>query len=86
MIDDYVRQREDAGAINPLELLSAREREVFQLVVEGKSSAANTEILCLSPKTVETYRSRMMRKLDLKDISSLVKFAIQPGPTSLELP
>jgi DNA-binding CsgD family transcriptional regulator len=57
---------------------------VLQLVVEGKSSAQIAEILFLSPKSVETYRSRLMKKLDIGDIPSLVKFAIQHGLTPLE--
>jgi DNA-binding NarL/FixJ family response regulator len=84
VIDDYIRQRDHAVSTNPLEILSPREREVLQLVVEGKSSADIAEILYLSPKTIETYRSRLMRKLELKDLSALVKFAIQHGLTELE--
>ncbi len=84
VIDEYVDQREKVVARSPLEHLSNREREVLQLVVEGKSSAEIAEILCLSRKTVETYRSRMMRKLGIRDLPSLVKFAIQHGLTQLE--
>jgi DNA-binding NarL/FixJ family response regulator len=84
VIDDYVRQREHTVLTSPLEFLSPREREVLQLVVEGKSSVDIADILYLSPKTVETYRSRIMRKLELKDLSALVKFAIQHGLTELE--
>jgi DNA-binding NarL/FixJ family response regulator len=52
--------------------------------VEGKSSAEIAGVLFLSPKTIETYRSRLMRKLDISDLPSLVKFAIQHGLISLE--
>ena len=83
MIDDYVRQRE-AVAKSPLARLSPREREILQLVVEGKSSAEIAAILSLSSKTVETYRSRLMRKLGISDLPGLVKFAIQHGLTPLE--
>jgi RNA polymerase sigma factor (sigma-70 family) len=69
---------------DPLERLSPREREVMQLVVEGRSSAEIAEILHLSPKTVDTYRYRVMQKLNLNDLPSLVKFAIQHGLTPLE--
>lgn len=68
---------------SPLESLSTREREVLQLSVEGKSSTQIGEILSLSPKSVDTYRSRIMKKLDIHDLPSLVKFAIQHGLTSL---
>ncbi|KPL16976.1 MAG: LuxR family transcriptional regulator [Anaerolineae bacterium SM23_84] len=84
LVDDYVRARQAAEAKTPLTRLSPRESEVLQLVVEGKSSADIAEILCLSPKTVETYRSRLMSKLGIHDLPSLVKFAIQHGLTSLE--
>ena len=84
VIGDYLRQREKAEFKSPLERLSHREREILQLVVEGKSSAEIAEILYLSPKTVETYRSRLMEKLDIHDVSSLVKFAIQHGLTPLK--
>jgi DNA-binding NarL/FixJ family response regulator len=84
IIDDYVRQREGAEAKIPLTRLSPREREVLQLVVEGKPSAEIAEILSLSPKTVETYRSRLMQKLGISDLPGLVKFAILYGLTPLE--
>jgi DNA-binding NarL/FixJ family response regulator len=88
LIDDYVRSVSRQRGIegeqpSPLERLTAREREVLQLVVEGKSSAEIAGLLYLSPKTVETYRSRLMRKLDIEDLPTLVKFAIQHGLTSL---
>jgi DNA-binding NarL/FixJ family response regulator len=66
---------------SPVESLSAREREILQLVVEGKSSAEIAAMLHLSPKTVETYRSRLMQKLGIGDIPALVKFALRHGLT-----
>jgi DNA-binding NarL/FixJ family response regulator len=72
------------SGLSPLQSLSEREREILQFIVEGHSSAHIGSILGLSPKTVETYRSRLMHKLDLHDLPSLVKFAIQHGLTSLE--
>ncbi|MCK9229878.1 MAG: response regulator transcription factor [Syntrophales bacterium] len=72
------------GLEDPLSVLSTREREVLQLVVEGKTSAKIAETLFLSVKTIETYRSRLMNKLGIKDISGLIKFAIQHGITPLE--
>ena len=68
---------------SPLESLSAREREVLQLVVEGHSSAEIAATVHLSPKTVESYRSRLMKKLGVRDVTALVKFAIQHGITRL---
>lgn len=84
LVDDYVRQRQAAEAKSPLGRLSPREREVLQLVVEGKTSAEIADVLSLSVKTVETYRSRLMHKLGISDLPALVKFAIQHGLTPLE--
>jgi DNA-binding NarL/FixJ family response regulator len=84
VIDDYVRQRQAAQAKSPLACLSSRERQVLQLVAEGKSSAEIAAILSLSLKTVETYRSRLMKKLGIGDLPGLVRFAIQHGLTPLE--
>ncbi len=84
MIEDYLHQRQNIRPNSPLEKLSPREREILQLVAEGKTSAAIAETLFISPKTVETYRSRLMHKLGLKDTAGLVKFAIVQGLTGLE--
>lgn len=84
LIDDYLLQREATDEPSPLERLTPREREVLQLVVEGKSSAEIASTLSLSVKTVETYRSRLLHKLDIRDIPGLVKFAIQHGLTPLD--
>ncbi|MFP4394163.1 MAG: response regulator [Anaerolineales bacterium] len=83
VIEDYILQRESVAEASPLDRLSTREREVLQLVAEGKSSAEIAKILSLSPKTVDTYRSRMMQKLCIDDLPTLVKFAIQHGVISL---
>ena len=84
LVTDYLQHRQDGSEKSPLERLSGREREILQLVVEGKSSAEIGQILSLSPKTIETYRSRLMAKLGLKDLPSLVKFAVQHGLTTLD--
>ena len=68
---------------SPLDLLSMREREVLQLTVEGHSSAAIGEKLDLSPKTIETYRSRLMGKIGVRELTELVRFAIKHGITPL---
>jgi DNA-binding NarL/FixJ family response regulator len=69
---------------HPLDSLSARERQVLQMIAEGKSTARIALVLSLSPKTVETYRSRLMLKLDLENVVALVKFAAQHRLISLE--
>jgi len=84
VIDNYVHQREAAETTSPLARLSPRERQVLQLVAEGKSSAEIASVLSLSHKTVETYRSRLMQKLGISDLPSLVKFAIRQGLIPLE--
>jgi DNA-binding NarL/FixJ family response regulator len=66
---------------SPLESLSRRELEIFQLVVEGKSSSEIAAQLGLSSKSVDTYRSRLMQKLGVNNIPSLVSFALQHGIT-----
>jgi DNA-binding NarL/FixJ family response regulator len=69
---------------DPLERLSSRERQVLQLLAEGHSVAEIAATLSLSPKTVETYRARMMEKLGIHELAGLVRFAIQQGVTALE--
>lgn len=81
LIDEYIRYRARAPQEDPIAQLSAREREILQLVVEGHSSASIAERLSLSPKTVETYRSRLMQKLGVSDLPSLVRFAMEHGIT-----
>lgn len=80
LIDDYIHKRQAKG---PLNSLSPRERQILQMAVEGKSSVAIAKVLHLSPKTVETYRSRMMQKLGVENFPSLIRFAIQHGLTPL---
>lgn len=74
-------QAEDS---NPLAALSVRERQVIQLVVQGHTSAAIGEQLHLSPKTVESYRSRLMAKLGVSDLPALVRLAIREGLISAD--
>lgn len=72
-----------SGERDPLEPLSAREREVLRHTVEGRTIAETAQALGLSPKSVETYRSRMMTKLGIEDLPALVKFAIRHGITTV---
>lgn len=81
VIDQVVQK---APLEDPLERLSSRERQVLQMLAEGRAVTAIATDLSLSPKTVETYRTRMMEKLDIHDFATLVKFAIQNGVTSLD--
>lgn len=64
---------------DPLATLSPRERQIIAMVVRGASSAAIGEQLHLSPKTVDTYRSRLMQKLGVPDLAALLRFAVRSG-------
>ncbi|HWF48650.1 MAG TPA: response regulator transcription factor [Bryobacteraceae bacterium] len=81
LLGDGSGARNDRDSI---ESLSSREFQVFSLLVEGVRAKEIAARLRLSPKTVDTYRSSLMRKLDIHDVASLVKFAIQRDLVSLE--
>jgi DNA-binding NarL/FixJ family response regulator len=68
----------DAGT-DQISTLSPRERQIIVMVVKGLSSPAIGEALHLSPKTVDTYRSRIMAKVGVGDVTALVRFAIRTG-------
>lgn len=84
LADELLDRMVSGAAEDPLAKLSAREREVLQMLAEGTSIVDIAAALSLSRKTVETYRERMMEKLGLGNVAALVKFAIQQGLTSLE--
>ena len=79
VLDDYLREHHPTS---PLGKLSSRERQILQLVAAGQSTASISAALFLSPKTVDTYRSRLMQKLDIDCFAGLVKFAISNGLTT----
>lgn len=83
IVDDYIVKRKENPGSSPLDRLSTRERQIMQLVVEGHTSSEIAKILHISAKTVDTYRSRLMQKLNLTDIPALVKFAVQLGITRI---
>lgn len=83
---DLAQEAPAAPAENPIESLSAREQQVFLLLVEGVRAKEIASRLQLSPKTVDTYRANLMRKLDIHDVAGLVKFAIVHRMTSVEVP
>ncbi len=78
---DKVRTEDTASG---LASLTAREREILPLIVDGKSNVEAAAILGLSHRSVETYRLRLMKKLGIEDLPTLVKFAIRHGMTTLE--
>jgi DNA-binding NarL/FixJ family response regulator len=84
VIEDYVQRAEARGRGGDLDLLTAREREVLQLLAEGLSNREIAEQLNISIKTVETHRSNMMSKLDVKSKTELVKYALRKGWAALD--
>jgi len=76
VIQDYLRS-EAAQPVIASNELTAREREVLQLIAEGHTSKEISDILCLSVKTVQAHRTSLMQKLDLHDRGDLIKYAIQ---------
>jgi DNA-binding NarL/FixJ family response regulator len=84
----YLSERISAHALerdctaDPLDRLSSREIEVLKLVCEGNSSNQVAALLGLSPRSIDTYRSRLMTKLDVEHLPALVKLAIRRGLTS----
>lgn len=84
VIHDYLSFEKTNIEVSPLTQLSSQEQKILKLVVEGNTSVQIAKTLSISPNTVDTYRSRIMYKLNVKDVPNLVKFAIQHGVTSLE--
>lgn len=73
------QQRPRDTSLNPYETLTARERETFQLVVEGKTTKEIAQILDIGVKTAENHRARMMEKLGLRNTAEVVRFAARKG-------
>jgi RNA polymerase sigma factor (sigma-70 family) len=79
-IEAYLERANSASAeIDPYRMLTEREREVFQLSAEGLTYAEIGEKLNISPRTAETHRTHLMRKLRLHTETDLIRFAIQRG-------
>ena len=84
VMDDYVQRAAGKNMASDLDKVSAREREILQLVAEGNSSAAIAAQLHISVRTVDTHRFSVMNKLNIHSIAGLTKFAILHGITSLK--
>ena len=85
IIDDVAGGlRGDNGPAAPRTVLTSREREVLQLLSEGHPTKAVGNALHLSPRTVETHRCKIMRKLGLRSVAALTKYAIREGLTALD--
>lgn len=79
----FAAHRNRKESDDPFETLSAREHQVFTMLVEGHRAKEIAARLAVSPKTIDTYRASMMRKLNIHDVAGLVKFAITRNLTSL---
>lgn len=77
VIGDYIRRT--GSETSSLELLTPRQREILQLIAEGKSTKEIARGLNISVKTVETHRAQLMERLDIHDIAGLVRYAIRVG-------
>jgi DNA-binding NarL/FixJ family response regulator len=77
LLEDYLRQLQQRGATDSYDLLTDREKEILQLLAEGKSNKDVAALLSLSPYTVETHRTHIMQKLNLHNTAELVLYAVR---------
>ena len=77
LLDDYLRQMQQRGLQDSYDLLTDREKEILQLLAEGKSNKDVANILNVSPYTVETHRTHMMQKLGLHNSADIVLYAVR---------
>ena len=82
LVEDYVRQLQDKDIEDSYELLTQRERELLQLIAEGKSNKDVANMLNLSPYTVDTHRGNIMEKLNLHSVPELILYAVRKGVIS----
>lgn len=82
LVEDYMRQLQQRGADDSYELLTMREREVLQLLAEGKANKEVATVLNLSLHTVETHRSNILQKLNLHGTPELILYAVRKGVIS----
>jgi DNA-binding NarL/FixJ family response regulator len=79
LAEDYVRVLKQKGAVDTYDLLTSREREILQLLVEGRANKEVATALNISPYTVETHRSHILQKLNLHNSAELVLYAVRKG-------
>jgi two-component system, NarL family, response regulator NreC len=82
LVEDYMRRMQQRGVEDSYELLTTREREILQLLAEGKSNKDVANVLNLSLYTVETHRGNMMQKLNLHSVPELILYAVRKGVIS----
>jgi two-component system response regulator NreC len=85
VISTYLESRKAKPSVRGYDLLSDREQQVFRLIVEGNSTSDIADVLCISPKTVEKHRANVMKKLGIRDLVALVKYAVNIGVIDPEL-
>jgi two-component system, NarL family, response regulator NreC len=79
LLEDYVRLMKERSIQDSYELLTEREREILQLLAEGKSNKEVATLLSVSPYTVETHRTNLMQKLALHNTAEIVLYAVRKG-------
>jgi DNA-binding NarL/FixJ family response regulator len=79
IVAEFLTLQADADASSPVECLTPREREVLQLIAEGRTNSAIAQVLTISVKTVEKHRANLMSKLNVHDIAGLMRVAIKHG-------
>jgi len=84
VLGDYLRQI--TGEAKQNDLLTSRQRDVLQLIAEGNSNKEIAKLLCIATKTVETHRGQVMKKLNIHDVTGLVRYAIRTGIIAIENP
>ncbi|MBT8363275.1 MAG: response regulator transcription factor [Deltaproteobacteria bacterium] len=84
VIEDYISMKSKSPRDDLYSKLSNREREVFQMIAEGRSTREISEILCVSPSTVKTHRANIMEKLKMDNISQLIQYAIHLGIVEIQ--
>lgn len=77
MVEDFTRQMQKKGISDSYELLTEREREILQLLAEGKSNKEAATLLDVSPYTIETHRNNLMQKLNLHNTAEIVLYAVR---------
>jgi RNA polymerase sigma factor (sigma-70 family) len=77
LLEDYMRHMQQRGLEDSYDLLTVREKEILQLLAEGKSNKEVATMLNLSTNTVETHRTRLMQKLDLHSAAEIVLYAVR---------
>lgn len=82
LLEDYVRVLKQQGLSDTYDLLTAREREVLQLLAEGKTNKEAATLLEISPYTIESHRTNFMQKLNIHNTAEIVLYAVRKGLVS----